>query len=41
MLEAIIPSQVGLSLRTLKIIKEAKEAQIKKEAKEAHQKIIK
>ena len=38
MMEAMIPSQVGMSLRTLQKIKEAKEAQIKKEAKEAHQK---
>ena len=38
MMEAMIPSQVGMSLRTLWKIKEAKEAQIKKEAKEAHQK---
>ena len=38
-MEAMIPSQVGMSLRTLKKIKEAKEAQRKKrEAKEAHQK---
>ena len=38
MMEAMIPSQVVMSLRTLWKIKEAKEAQIKKEAKEAHQK---
>jgi hypothetical protein len=38
MMEAMIPSQVGMSLRTLQIIKEANEAQIKKEAKDAHQK---
>ena len=38
MMETMIPPQVGMRLRTLKIkIKEAKEAQIKKEAKEAHQ----
>jgi len=37
-MEAMIPSQVGMSLRTSQKIKEAKEAQIKKEAKEAHQK---
>ena len=37
MMEAMIPSQVGMSLRTLWKIKEAKEAQIKKDAKEAHQ----
>ena len=30
MMEAMIPSQVGMSLRTLQIIKEASEAQIKK-----------
>ena len=30
MMEAMIPSQVGMSLPTLKKIKEAKEAQIKK-----------
>jgi hypothetical protein len=30
MMEAMIPSQVGMSLRTLGKIKEAKEAQIKK-----------
>ena len=30
MMEAMIPSQVGMSLRTLQIIKEANEAQIKK-----------
>ena len=35
MMEAMIPSQVRMSLRTLIKIKEAKEAQIKKEAKEA------
>ena len=34
----MIPSQVGMRLRTLKIIEEANEAQIKKEAKDAHQK---
>ena len=38
MMEAMIPPQVGMSLRTLWKIKEAKEAQIKKEAKEAQQK---
>ena len=39
MMEAMIPSQVGMSLWTLQIIKEANEAQIKKrEAKDAHQK---
>ena len=37
-MEAMIPSQVGMRLRTLKIIEEANEAQIKKEAKDAHQK---
>ena len=36
MMEAMIPSQVGMSLRTLQK-KEAKEAH-KKKAKEAHQK---
>ena len=30
MMEAMIPSQEGMSLRTLQIIKEANEAQIKK-----------
>ena len=30
MMEAMIPSQVGMSLQTLKIIKEAKEAKTKK-----------
>ena len=35
-MEAMIPSQVGMSLRTLWKIKETKKAQIKKEAKEAH-----
>ena len=35
MMEAMIPSQVGMRLRTLKIIKEANEAQIKKEAEDA------
>ena len=40
MKETMIPPQVGMRLRTLWKIKEAKEAQIerKKEAKEAHQK---
>ena len=38
MMEAVIPSKVGMSLRTLKKIKEAKEAQRKKEAKEAQTK---
>ena len=38
MMEAMIPSQVRMSLRTLIKIKEAKEAQIKKEAKEAQTK---
>ena len=38
MMETMIPPQVGMRLRTLWKIKEAKEAQIKKEAKEAHQK---
>ena len=39
MMETMIPPQVGMRLRTLCKIKEAKEAQIeKKEAKEAHQK---
>ena len=38
MMETMIPSQVGMSLRTLQKIKEAREAQIKKEAKDAHQK---
>ena len=33
MMEAMIPSQVGMSLRTLQIIKEANEAQIKKRPK--------
>jgi len=37
-MEAMIPSQVGMNLRTLWKIKAAKEAQIKKEAKESHQK---
>ena len=37
MMEAMIPSQVGMSLWTLQIIKEVNEAQIKKEAKDAHQ----
>ena len=41
MMETVIPPQVGMRLRTLQKIKEAKEAQIKKEAKEAHQKIKK
>ena len=36
-METMIPPQVGMRLRTLWKIKEAKEAQIKKEAKEAHQ----
>ena len=35
MMEAMIPSQVGMSLRTSGKMKEAKEAQIKKERKEA------
>ena len=39
MMEAMIPSQAGMSLRTLLKTEEAKEAQIKKEAKEAHQKM--
>ena len=38
MMETMIPPQVGMRLRTLWKIKEDKEAQIKKEAKEAHQK---
>ena len=39
MMETMIPPQVGMRLRTLWKIKEAKEAQIKKrEANEAHQK---
>ena len=38
MMEDMIPSQVGMSLWTLKKIKEAKEAQIKKEAKKPKQK---
>ena len=41
MMETMIPPQVGMRLRTLQKIKEAKEAQIKKEAKETHQKIKK
>ena len=36
-METMIPPQVGMRLRTLLKIKEAKEAQIKKEAKDAHQ----
>ena len=32
MMETMIPPQVGMRLRTLRKIKEAKEAQIKKEA---------
>ena len=38
MKETMIPPQVGMRLRTLKIIKEANEAQIKKEAKKSPQK---
>ena len=39
MMKAMIPSQVGVSLRTLQKIKKASEAHKKiKEAKEAHQK---
>ena len=38
MMETMIPSQVGMALRTFKKIKEDKEAQIKKEAKEAQTK---
>jgi len=38
MMETMIPPQVGMRLQTSKKIKAAKEAQIKKEAKEAHQK---
>ena len=37
-METMIPPQVGMRLRTTFFIKEAKEAQIRKEAKEAHQK---
>ena len=35
-METMIPPQVGMRLRTLWKIEKAKEAQIKKEAKEAH-----
>ena len=41
MMETMIPPQVGMRLRTLWKIKEAKEAQIKKEAKEAKEAQIK
>ena len=37
MMEAMIPSQVGMSLRTLQKIKEAKEAQIKIRRKEKNE----
>ena len=38
MMEAMVPSQAGMSLRTFKKIKEAKEAQIRKEAQEVQRK---